>query len=467
MKELQGKKILFIFGHGGMEAHALKLSRELEGRWKTTSFFLGGSKGGEQYLIGEGIPPENITSTIFDDAKTDFPSPDMEYIKKAEQKYGFSSWDIWQISATRKKSRMQLPPDSVLYWIEHYLRENESCFKKFKPDYMVFYGIASFSGVILYQMALQHKIKVIEITNSRIPGRFAINNNLQARWPLLVKEYQSLKKRDLTKEEAARAEEYLTKFKDKPFKPDGTAGLPTPWAEKIKKYQAYAQIFAYRRQIPDLKQFFWPLANKLLDLSGTFEQPVAGEKFVYFPLHFNPEVSTSFYGKWYVNQLALIETIMRSLPCDYKLYVKEHPHNYSSRPRYFRQELKKLANVRLISPHANSIQLIKDCSLVLTITGTVGWEALLLQKPVIAFGDVFYTIFDEVTKIEDIKLLPSLIQKKVGTEMDKAKTLKIVTAVFNSTFPGSGATPGDSGKVTEKENISLLVDGIEEYLHQP
>ena len=216
--------------------------------------------------------------------------------------------------------------------------------------------------------------------------------------------------------------------------------------------------------MPDLRQFIWPLANKILDVSGTFEMPVKGEKYAYYPLHVNPEVSTSFYGRWYVNQLALIENIARNLPCDYKLYVKEHPYHYSSRPFNFRQEIKKFPNVRLISPHANVVDIIKDCDLVFTITGTTGWEAIMLQKPIITFGDVYYNLFEEVVKLKNLRELSSIIDKKIGTTNDKTKTLKFINAVLNSTFKGVGVIPCICGNSLETQNVSLIVDGIEEYI---
>ena len=466
MDLLQNKKILFIFGHGGMEEQVLKLSREFERRWNTKSYFSGGSKGGDHYLIKEGVKKDNIHLATFEDNKKDYPQPHKEYIKAAEERYGFNCWDIWQISAPRKKSRMRMDADKVLYWMEYFIRETENCFQKYQPDYVIFYGIASFGGVILYKIALHHKIKVLQITNSRVPNRFSILDNPENQWPLLIKEYDKLKKRDLSTDEINKAEKFITNFKEKPPKPDGTVYVRLPWREKIKKHYTNFKIFRYRKQIPDLKQFFWPLANKVLDITGTFSMPVNREKYVYYPLHVDPEVSTSFFGKWYVNQLALIENIARSVPCDYKLYVKEHPYNYSSRPFYFRKEIKRFSNVRLISPHANGFELIKNSSLVLTITGTAGWEAILLERPVLVLGEVHYNIFRGAAKINNIKELPAMIKKMVGLEIDELETLRFITAIFNSTFEGIGATPGDSAKALEPKNIALLVDGIEGYLQK-
>ena len=465
MENLKNKKILFIFGHGGMEVLTLKIAKELEKRWQTRSYFSGGSQGGDQFLIKRGILNENIHTAVYNDSIKKFSKPNLEFIRKTEEKYGFNCWDIWQISAPRKKKRLKFSPNKVLYWMEIYIKEIEASLKKFNPDYVIFYGIASFAGVILYKMLLHHKIGVLEIVNSRIPNRFTINDNLENEWPLLVKEYDKLKKRDLSSEEIKKAEDFIISFQEKCFKPDGVGKRKIHLKKTLAKYIYYIKLYIiYRKQLPDLKQFIWPFTKKLLDWSGTFELPVKGEKYVYFPLHVNPEVSTSYYGKWYVNQLELIENISRSIPADYMLYVKEHLFSYSSRPLYFRKQIKKFPNVRLISPHTNSMELTKKSSLVLTITGTTGWEAILLQKPAITFGDVYYNLFDEVIKVRDIRKLPLLIKSKLDSKTDKDKTLKFVTSVFNSTSPGRGVMPDNCIESLKKENISLIVDGIEKYI---
>ncbi len=466
MENLKNKNFLFIFGHGGMEVLTLKIARELEKKWKTKSYFSGGSQGGDQFLIKKGIPSQNIHTVVYSDSIKKYPKPNIEFIKRSEEKYGFNCWDIWQISAPRIKKRLKFTPNKVLYWMEYYIRETEACLKRFNPDYVIFYGIASFSGVILYKMLLHYKIGVLEIVNSRIPNRFTINDNLENKWPLLVKQYNKLQQRDLSPEEKEKAEDFIASFQEKFFKPDGVGNRKTPLKKTLAKYIYYIKLYSmYRKQLPNLKQFIWPFTKKLLDWSGTFELPVKGEKYVYFPLHVNPEVSTSYYGKWYVNQLELIENISRSIPADYMLYVKEHPFSYFSRPLYFHKQIKKFPNVRLISPHANSMELTKKSSLILTITGTTGWEAILLQKPVITFGDVYYNLFDEVIKVRDIRKLPFLIKNKLDSKTDKDKTLKFVTSVFNSTFSGRGVMPDNCVESLKKENISLIVEGIEKYIN--
>ncbi len=463
--KLKNKKILFIGGPNGRDQWMLKISRELEKRFSTSSYFLGLGKGEDIFYRNEGVNKERIYHLTFDDSNKDLPNPDVNFVKLAEREYEFNSFDIWQITAPRKKKRLKFTQQAVLSWIQLFVKETERIIKEVRPDYFVSQGASSFASVVIYNILRKNGIIQMDIVNARIPNRFTFNDNFEDKWPLLIKEYQNIKKRNLTKEERDFAESFVNSFKEKPFKPDDSARIKVPFSKKVEKYVNYAKTFRYRKQLPDLRQYFWPIKDKFLEISGIFEMPQNDEKYVYYPLHIDPEVSTSLYGKWYVNQLALIENISRSLPSDYKLYVKEHILFYSSRPSYFHKWVKKFPNVRLISPHANSVELNKKSSLVLTITGTAGWEAILLQKPVITFGKIYYNIFEEVTNITEIEKLPALINDRFDKTIDKEKTLKFITAVHKSSFSGIGALPGDCGmRSLEPENIIKIVDAMEDYL---
>ena len=113
-------------------------------------------------------------------------------------------------------------------------------------------------------------------------------------------------------------------------------------------------------------------------------------KYIYFPLHYQPEKTTSPLGRWFVNQYLAIEMLSFYAPPDVYIYVKEHPayktHPVSTRNKELYLRIKKLDNVRLISMSADTISLINHCSAVSSITGSVGYEALFKEKPYIMFG---------------------------------------------------------------------------------
>lgn len=168
-----------------------------------------------------------------------------------------------------------------------------------------------------------------------------------------------------------------------------------------------------------------------------------------------------------MDQIDLIEKIAKSLPCGYKLYVKEHVRNHSKRPSGFHKKISEFPNVRLISPKAATIEIIKKSSLVCTITGTVGWEAVLLGIPVLVFGEVFYAYFDQVTIVTDSSLLPQIIQEKIDQEIPSERAEEAVAAMLAGTFEGIAALPADcQNRSLGKENLDKLVFGVEEYINR-
>lgn len=117
--------------------------------------------------------------------------------------------------------------------------------------------------------------------------------------------------------------------------------------------------------------------------------------YVYFPLHYDPEASTMVFAPKFANQLSLIEQIARSLPAGFKLLVKEHIPNTGRRPKGFYEKIKQIPDVVLVSPFEDNFRLIQNANLVATITGTAGWEAILLKKPCIVFGENQYSHLKE------------------------------------------------------------------------
>lgn len=123
-----------------------------------------------------------------------------------------------------------------------------------------------------------------------------------------------------------------------------------------------------------------------------FSDNPASEEYVYFPLHLQPEMTTDVLGGDYADQLLALETLRKIVPLDIPIYVKENPKQTGLlRSEVFFTRLKKIKNIKLISQDVPSFGLIENSVAVSTITGTAGWEALRMGKPVIVFGNVFWS----------------------------------------------------------------------------
>lgn len=133
-------------------------------------------------------------------------------------------------------------------------------------------------------------------------------------------------------------------------------------------------------------------------------QPDYSDKYVMFPLHFQPEATTLVCAEKYEKQLFFIDQIAKSLPADTKLYVKEHYAVLGHRDPDFYKKLQSYPNVVIINPLVQAKDLIVHADTVITLTGTAGWEALLLGKRVIVCGNVFYDNAPGAIHINDIYL---------------------------------------------------------------
>lgn len=164
------------------------------------------------------------------------------------------------------------------------------------------------------------------------------------------------------------------------------------------------------------------------------------QKFVYYPLHIEQERSTLIVTPFYTNDLEFIKNIIKSLPIDHTLYVKEHPSQLTRhwRDKKFYQELEKLPNVTVIHPHSSSLDLVKNCSLVITRSGTVALEAAFYQKPAITCADFDYTVLPSIERLKTIEELPKLIKTVLKMKMNSKILDEYVSFKEENTFKFDG-----------------------------
>lgn len=142
-------------------------------------------------------------------------------------------------------------------------------------------------------------------------------------------------------------------------------------------------------------------------------EPDLSQPFVYFPLHLQPEMTTSILGGVYRDQLMAIEATAAMLPEGCFIYVKENPKQDGRyRTPLFFQRLRRIPQVRMMPSHANTNALTNAATYVATISGTVAWEAVLMGKPALVFGETWMQNFPGVTRYH-----PSLRHKDIARDV--------------------------------------------------
>ena len=139
------------------------------------------------------------------------------------------------------------------------------------------------------------------------------------------------------------------------------------------------------------------------------------EKFIYFALEVDQEHNLLLLAPYYTNQIETIRHVAKSIPINYKLYVKEHP---SSETRNWRsvsdyKEIMNIPNVRLLHHSVSQDELLQNCSLVVGAAGSSCLEAAFYGKPSVIFGQVYYSILPSVHHVETLSKLPEIISSSL------------------------------------------------------
>ena len=162
-------------------------------------------------------------------------------------------------------------------------------------------------------------------------------------------------------------------------------------------------------------------------------------EYVLYALHTQPESSIDVAGSYFSDQIALLTFIARSLPVTHELNVKVHPADMDGKRLSFYRTIASIPGVRLIDYAVDSRRLVAGAAIVFTLTGTIGYEAALLGKPVITFANNYFNVFPTVYRCEAPPQLPGLISIALAPRTASADDASIVTALADlraSVFDG-------------------------------
>lgn len=113
--------------------------------------------------------------------------------------------------------------------------------------------------------------------------------------------------------------------------------------------------------------------------------------FVYFALHYEPELNSDIYGGEYANQVDALGRLVARLPEGWRVLVKENPQQrFLKRSPAFFERCRLLDRLEFVPDDTPSEALTRRAALVASLCGTVGYEAMLQGKCAIHFGEPWY-----------------------------------------------------------------------------
>ena len=195
-----------------------------------------------------------------------------------------------------------------------------------------------------------------------------------------------------------------------------------------KKHQEFGHNWVYVALHVKMFSNARHLKNKYSSLSECKE-------FIYFPFHVPNDVAITLRSPEYLDQLALVEFLVRTLPSDINIAVKEHPAMIGAiDASRLVALLKKYDNLKLIAPSTNNYNVLNKASAIVSINSKSGAEAAMLGKPVFVLGNAFYENSPLVTKVDCLRELPDMISNLKVVPAEHIKTY--FQTVWNQTSAG-------------------------------
>ena len=183
------------------------------------------------------------------------------------------------------------------------------------------------------------------------------------------------------------------------------------------------------------------------------------KKYVYFPLHLQPEMTTSALGGVFCDQILALELLSRKIPKDWVICVKENPKQMEfMRDEAFFTRLKLIANLQMTPLQESTFKLIEHSQFVATITGTAGWEAVCGGKPALVFGKAWYQNFEGVFQWHD----DIDIHEIANYQIDHAKLESDYSRLHSKT--ATGIIDGHYTCLVKDYDEDKNIQGIVEFL---
>jgi len=371
---------------------------------------------------------------------------DFEYLANFEKKYKINLWKLLQNERIFLyfKNFHKFTYHEILNIVEQECRFFEKILGEVKPDYFFTRLPSLHHQELIYDMCKNTNVKVVAM-NYTLLGKKSMISQEQGRLDYVTDleqlDHQNRDFNDL--QQYIKSFDLLQQIDDKLVKQTGGG------REKISSLKEYLFNFDFentkthytyygrnRRKVLSyyLKDVIKRKTRKKF-VDKKLKMKIGDQtRFVYFPLHIEMERSLLLGAPYYVNQTEVIRNVAKSLPIDYKLYVKEHPGNvlrsWRSKEEY--EQIMEIPNVVLFHPDFSKEELYKKCTMVFSIAGTAGFEASCYGKPAITLVDVNYSILPSVKVLRNFDELPGLFNELSNLKVNPTHVDQFLTLFENN-----------------------------------
>ena len=360
----------------------------------------------------------------------------------------------------------------------------DQIFGKSPPDIIILPNFGSLFHNVLYHYAKVNKVDCWMPHASKISNRVTLSKDLNYSLNHIFKDFDNFKPRI---ESTKFSKKYLEDFKKEVISPVHLNYKNDPFFKSINTYKIFLKRFiklplkviktflknsnklnpkVYRttdniRTDHVFLNFFSEYYNLIILKFFKYDNLKDIEKYAYFPLSVQPELSTNLWAPIFTNLFELIRQVAISLPSGITLVVKEHPIMIGRRAKKYYEKLKSLPNVKLINPYIRTNDVINNakCDLVTVVSGTSGFEAALLGKKVIQFSDTFYKVLPNVKILTDMTKFTETYNNMNNFSEEKA--ILMLSKLYENSFELSYSLAYRQ-KVDPKPYVDAMMEKIKE-----
>ena len=399
---------------------------------------------------------------------------DMNYLQAAEEKYGDPN--LWNMvyherylnkhvhrygSYLSNPYGMKYSHEEALRWLQAHIKWAEELFDASDPRLCVDVFHTGILRNVVQRVCLWRNIRWLRPSYTGFGDRWHITDNSVCDFPELDAAYrENVDGKDDNKDGITALENFRTSNKrananvlsdppdhDMPtvrtvLSPRGFYRYALDVARCLKHQMYFRRSEAKRKQSYRFRQ---PIGEVMVTAKQMISEIVSktrgiprkdydtSQPFFLYALTTTPEEQTELRGKFYSNEVFVVESLAKSLPMGYKLYVKEHIPMANRRPLWFYSSLDEIPNVEVLSARCNVLDLVRSAAGVATIGGTVGYEAILWGKPVICFGKAYWDCFDGVFSVSQIDQLPDVLRATCDYNPDEGNIAAYLQALLSET----------------------------------
>ena len=372
---------------------------------------------------------------------------DEDYLKAFEEKYDIP---IWKLAINERifyrfYNFHKFTNTEILSIEEQACKFFEKVLDEIKPDFLITKEPAFHHLELLYQICLKRGIKILMLNHSVFSGKCMISQkpgridsvsdleNIKAPGRNIDELRKLFLEQKISKEIKSYDDEHtksnlvLINTAMKYLKEDN---------ENPKTHYNYFGRSKSKVLLYTLDSFLKKRRRQSFIDKNLLKDVDLETNFVYFPLAVDLERNLLIDAPFYTNQIELIRSVAKSLPVGHKLYVKENPSQVSREWRDINEYkiIMNIPNTILIHPEYSSENLLKNCSMVITIAGTSGFECTFYEKPALVFVNRGYTLLPSVNIVKDISDLPQLIRDSLKIKTNVIDLDKYVSLLDKNSF---------------------------------